>query len=480
MSSRTYTACILPVATAFLMVGLIVSVAPAQSFDFSKLYNRVRAHSVILEIKVEMSFGTHTNEQEERLLGTIVTDDGLVLFDGGFLSQGSTFASLAGVQVKTTPTRIKVTTFDDETFEAEYLGVDRFTQLAFAKIKDTLRKFTPVEFVTGRTFDVGHWVALYMLLPEFVHPPLAADIGMISVQVDSPEKIPLTVGFSTLEMASVLFDDDLEPIGVLGLLMDPSSAQTDASGLIEGFDNLNIPLMGIISGERLKKMIADPPRRGKIDRGWLGISLQALTEDIAEFLGINTAGGIIVNDVITGSPADQSGLKIGDVIYRLNGNAIKVDREDQLPIFQRSIAELGPGTSVEFGVLRPNDSNATDTLTILAVLDKAPLAPSDAAEYKDTLLEITVRDLVFADYMRLNQNEEKFQGVVVSELKRGGLAMIGGLQVGDVIQRIGNTDITSIDDAKEALETAEENNPREIIFFIWRDNKTMFVNVKTR
>jgi S1-C subfamily serine protease len=64
-------------------------------------------------------------------------------------------------------------------------------------------------------------------------------------------------------------------------------------------------------------------------------------------------------------------------------------------------------------------------------------------------------------------------------LKQGGLAAVGGLQIGDVIQRIGSTDITSVDDVKTAVEQIEQEKPAEVIFFVWRDNKTLFVNVKT-
>jgi len=480
MNSRIVTRAgtLLPLSILLMLLVLPVYGARAQNFDFEHLDRVVRTFSVIVEMKVELSFGTHTNEQEERLLGTVVTEDGLVIFDGSFLAQDDALSSFAGFAVKTTPTSVEITAFDGEVYDAEYVGTDRFTRIGFARIVGTDDKtFTPVRFTRNHEFKVGSWVALYMLLPEYVNPPLAADVGMISALLEAPEKFPLTVGYSVLELASVLFDEQLTPVGVLGSLADPSAPQTDAGGLIESFGEFDIPMLGVITAERLEKLITDPPQRGKIDRAWLGITLQALTRDIAEFLEIDASGGIIVNDVVKGSPAKKAGFRIGDVVYEINGQPIEIDREERLSIFQRRIAQMGAGTSVEFSVFRPGDQ-VTDSLKVLAILEAAPLAPSDAAEYENKALEFKVRDLVFADYIRLNREEESFKGVVVSELQRGGLATLGGFQIGDVIQRIDNTPVRSVSDAEAVMAKFEVNRPDEVIFFVWRDNKTMFINVK--
>lgn len=464
------------IAVAFLLPGGTVR---AQSFNFEQLEKTVQEFSVIIEIKVELSFGTHSNEQEERLMGTVVSSDGLILFDGTILSQDNIFSSLSGMDVRTEAKRIQVRTFDGKEFDAEFIGTDRFTQLGFIKVSDPAGfEFTPVSFSDDYDFKVGDWLALYALLPEFVTPPLHTDIGMISANVVSPEEMPLLVGFSPLESASVLFNEALQPVGVLGMLTDPSRAQTDASGLIESFGEYDIPLMGVVTAERLQELISDPPRKGEIDRAWLGISLQALTKDIAEFLGIDLNGGIIVNDVISGSPAAGAGLMIGDVIYEVNGMVVEVNREEKLSIFQRKIAEMGPDAMVEFSVIRPGETS-NQNLKLTAVLERAPLSPSDAPDYEDKSLELTVRELVFADYNALNQDRDSFKGVAVSGLKRGGLAMLGGLMIGDVVQRIANHSIETLEDATAALKQISEEKPREVIFFVWRDNKTMFVNIKT-
>ncbi len=460
----------------FLIAG--VGNLTAQDFDFSKLENEVEEYSVIIDMKIEVSFGIHTTDQTEQYLGTIVTSDGIVIFDGTSLSSDGGLSTMTGFTVKTTPVHIEIRTLDGKTYDGEYIGVDRFTSIGFLKIISDEEKFRPVVFKPDQEYKVGDWLCLYMLLPEFISPPLAADIGMVSALVKSPEEFILTVGFNQLQKTSVLFNSNLEPVGVLGTMMDPTTASTDAGGLLESFGQFGIPLLGVISAETLTELIADPPQKGEVDRGWLGITLQALTKDIAEFWGLDVPGGIIINDIVKNSPADKSGLVIGDIIFEVNGQKIEVDKEEKLPVFQRMISEMGPGASIELAVVRRNDTKI-DTLSLLATLKEAPIAAVDSPEYENESLEFKVRNMVFADYMITNLDPEEFEGVVVSKLEMGGLANIGGLRIGDIIQRIGDQDIGSIEDAETAMTDLETTNPEEIIFFIWRNNQTLFVNVKT-
>jgi len=465
------------ILTALILTAGVGNVT-AQDFDFTKLENQVKDYAVIIDIKIEISFGIHNTEQTDQYLGTIVTSDGMVIFDGTSLSSDGGLSTMTGFTVKTSPINIEIKTLDGKTYDGEYIGVDRFTGIGFVKIISDGETFIPVEFKSDQKFKVGEWLGLFMMLPEFISPSLAADIGMISALVKAPEEFVLTVGFNQLQKTSVLFNSKLEPVGVLGTLMDPSTASTDAGGLLESFGQFGIPLLGVITSERLAELIADPPQKGEVDRGWLGITLQALTKDIAEFWGLDVPGGIIVNDIVKNSPAEKAGLIIGDIIFEVNGQKIEVDKEEKLPVFQRMVSEMGPGVAIELAVVR-RDETKVDTLSLLATLEEAPMAAVDSPEYENETLEFKVRNMVFADYMITNLDPEEFVGVVVSELQMGGLADIGGLRIGDIVQRIGDQDVGSIEDAEAAMTGLELTNPEEIIFFIWRNNQTLFVNVKT-
>ena len=462
----------------FILFSFNAEKANSQNFDFAKLGTGSKAYMVVIEMQIEVSFGINTSDQEERYLGTIVTEGGLVIFDGTDIASDNMFSSFSGLTVKTTPTKIEVITLDGISYDGELLGFDRFTKVGFINIlAEDNEKFTPVKFNKHHEFRIGEWLALFMLMPEFIVPSLSADIGMVSNLVESPEPFPMTVGFNSMQLTSVLFNESLEPVGILGTLMDPSSGSADAGSMMGSFGSGGIPMLGVITGERIEELIASPPTEGEIERGWLGISLQALTQDIAEFWQLDLAGGIIVNEIIRNSPADKSGLKVGDIIYEVNGQPVEVDREEKIAVFQRLIANFGPEAAIELEVMRL-DQGSSDSTKILVNLEKAPISPTEAPDFKEEELELTVRDLVFADYMIYNLDSENFKGVVVSGLTLGGPASIGGLLIGDVIQRIGPTEIESVDDAKKALHEISIEQPREVIFFIWRRNQTMFVNVK--
>jgi len=468
---------VVTVLSAIAVVLLSSLSVGAQDFDFKRLEGKIKDYTLVIDLKIEVSFGMHSTEQSERMMGTLVSDDGLVIFNGAPLSSDAAISTFAGVTVKTSPSKIELTDLNGKTYEGEFIGVDRFTKIGFLKIKDYDGDLKPITFVESKAFVVGDWLALYMLLPEFVTPSVGADVGMISTVVTSPEFFPLTVGFNSLQVTSVLYNHDLQPVGVLGSLLDPSEAATDQSGMIESFQQFGIPLLGVVTSSRLQKMIADPPKQGEADRGWMGITLQALTKELADFWHLSITSGIIVNDIVAGSPAEEGGLKTGDIIYEVNGEPVEVDKDEEIPIFQRNISELGPGASVELAVKRPTDSGFED-MRLLITLAEAPMTATDAAEYESKKLEFKVRNMVFGDYMINRLDPQTFKGVVVSEIKPGGLADIGGLQLGDIIQSLDNQPIGSIEDAEAVLSKMDELRPDEAVFFVWRNNKTLFVNVK--
>lgn len=459
-----------------MCVSLVFTFAEAglvQDFDFDNLNKHARKVSVIVDMTVEVSFGAHNTEHELQYLGTVVTRDGLVLFNGNELDAE---AGMGGFSVKTEPTSVQLKTLDGETFDGEFVGVDRYTKLGFIRIiAEEGREFEAIRFKEGASFEAGQWVALYMLLPDFIDPPLAADVGMISTVVRSPEFFPLTVGFSSLQLTSVLYDESQQPVGVLGTLVNPNE---DGDAFSEALGEYGIPLLGIITAEKLQKLIDDPPTRGEVDRAWLGIRLQALTEDMAEFWDMDVDGGIIVNEIIKDSPAEEAGLQVGDIVWQINGEPIEVSREENLGIFQRNIAQRPPGEAVELSIMRPQEGELKK-MKLIVNLTKAPMAAIDSPEYENEALEFTVRNLVFNDYMLLNEEPGSLSGVLVSEIVQGGLADVGGLGFGDIIQRVGATPVSSVDEFETVMERIETERPSEIVFFVRRGNKTLFVNVKT-
>jgi len=465
---------------SFLIMILTASPVFAQNFDFDKINREASNYVVSVEILIEVSFGIQTTEAKSRGIGTIVSPDGLVMFDGTPVDSDDPFSAMAGMNVSTEPVNIEVVKMDGTRYPAEFIGVDRFTKIGFCRIKPEEQiSFDFLQFIQRDDFKIGEWIAVYLLLPEFVSPHLGTDIGLVSAIIKEPEKFVLTVGFNELEIGSVMYDQSGLAVGILGNMNNPAMSGYDPSQMMESFSQMEdyVPLLGIINADRLNRLIKDPPRKGEVNRGWLGIYLQALTPDIADFWHI-ASGGIIVNDVVKDSPADTAGIKTGDIIVRLAGVPIEVDKEENLPVFQKKISEMGAGTTVNFTILRRHDGTI-DSLEIPITLAQAPLTPVEANDYEDDNFEMKIRDMVFADYNIYNLDRGKFKGVIVKEVEPGGWSAVGGIQPGDIIQSIGNRKTDSVEDAKNILVELGQEKPEEVIFFIWRDNKTLFINIKT-
>lgn len=469
---------------AFLSIVVALIITPilaAQHFDFAKMLKKANDYTVVLNITVAVSFGMESTDFKYRGIGTVVSEDGLIIFDGSTIENDDPFSQMAGLSVDAVPKSIEVRTMDGKTYPAEFIGIDRFTRLGFCQMQANIKnKFKFLSFKSQKSLKVGDWTAIFALLPDFVKPSLAADIGMVSAIVTEPERFVLMVGYNDLEIGSVLYDSTGEAIGILGRLQNPANAGLSPAQMMESFSQVEdfMPLLGLIDAGKINRLIENPPTKGKVDRGWLGIYLQALTTDIAEFWGLKLNGGIIINEVVKDSPADSAGLETGDIIIRLNGGNILVDREENLALFQREISESGAETQVEFTILRRTDGRV-DTLDIRATLARSPLTPSEAPDYNDDNFDIKIRDMVFADYNIYNLDRQSFKGVVVKEVESGSWAEVGGMQPGDIIQSIGSRKVTSVDEARTQLEKIGMDKPREVVFFVWRENKTLFINIKT-
>ena len=171
-------------------------------------------------------------------------------------------------------------------------------------------------------------------------------------------------------------------------------------------------------------------QKGNVSRGYMGVTIQPVTEELAQSFGLKHAKGALVNDVIKGGPADKAGIRQGDVITALNGAEVKDPSH-----LQRLVAEAGIGKAVKVTVFR--DGKALELGLTLANADTAP-----KQRFRE---ERGSRQEGEADQLGLVvDNDEQGGGVVVVDVARGGAAAEAGVRSGDVIvsinrKRISNT-----------------------------------------
>jgi len=214
-----------------------------------------------------------------------------------------------------------------------------------------------------------------------------------------------------------------------------------------------------------KELLPELKTKGKVTRGWLGVSIQRVTPDIAEFLGMERARGALVAEVAVGSPAERAGIRIRDVIVDYAAKPIK-DSSD-LPFM---VARTHVGSRVKITVLR-DKTEVPLTVTIAELRDETVTVPAPARE-KDHGL--TVQDVTPEIARTLGL--KKAQGVVITAVERGSPADDAGLRRGDVILEIDRKTVRNLSEYRQAiagLKTGEVS-----LFRVQRGQSTTFVTLR--
>ncbi len=219
----------------------------------------------------------------------------------------------------------------------------------------------------------------------------------------------------------------------------------------------------------LKVLLPQLLTKGRIVRGWLGVSIQDVTPELAKTLKIDRARGALVADVVRKSPAEVSGLKAGDVVVGLNGKSI--DTYNQL---SREIAFLPPGTVVQLALLRDGKARTLDVKIGLRPEDDdggAEEPPAEASATSDKL-GITVVPLNAQRAARLGIEF----GVQVASVKPDGAAARAGARPGDVLVELQRRPIRTLQDYQETLATLK---PGDLALLrLQRENASSYIAVK--
>jgi serine protease Do len=180
---------------------------------------------------------------------------------------------------------------------------------------------------------------------------------------------------------------------------------------------------------------------GGIERGYLGVSLQALDRDLAEHLGLGEATGVLVSQVVPKSPAERAGLQTGDVITHFDRQEVEAEEEEDIGSFQRRVAGVTPGTQVELGYLRGGRP-----ATALVQIGEQPKIEGEEVE---TPVGFHVKEITpnLARAHRLTSTA----GAFVNFVANGSPASEAGLRVGDVIVQIEAKEVATLDGFRAAL-----------------------------
>lgn len=215
----------------------------------------------------------------------------------------------------------------------------------------------------------------------------------------------------------------------------------------------------------------DSDQPGIVKKAWIGVDTQVISSELAEALGIPGTKGVRVVRVHPGSEAEKSGLMVGDLILKLDGDVIPVSRPEESEVFATMIRQYRVGVEVDLTVRR-DDSE----IPVKVPLERGHEGTGDLASHESDALEFGVRELGQQDRVTRKLPDD-LKGVLVKSIARGGWAALGGLSMGDILISVDGEAVESVDGLKKVLGEVEDQKRSPVVLFVRRGIVTRFIEL---
>ena len=360
--------------------------------------------------------------------------------------------------------KITVQMNDNKTFEAKVIGSDPPSDLAVLKIEGENLPFLnlgnsdnvrigDIVLAIGNPLGIGQTVTAGIISAKGRRTGLSDGSFEDFLQTDAP----INRGNSGGALVSL----NGELIGINSQIVSE-----------QGGGNIGIGFS--IPSNMAKSVMDQLLKDGKVHRGMLGVNIQPITEDVAKSLQLKDTRGVIVSNVQTGSAAEKAGIKRGDIITAINGEAI-----EDTNILRNKVAGSQPGADIKVTVLR--DGKQEDLTVKLDEFKSEGVKPDNPGDNKDDSgsstesgkLGLSLQPVTPQTAKQLNLPTNT-QGVVVTEVDPDGVAAETGIQRGDVILEINRQAVTSLEDVKSAL---DKSSNRPVLLLISRQGQTIYLTV---
>ena len=348
--------------------------------------------------------------------------------------------------------KIVVKLSDGREFEAEVVGRDPKTDIAVIKI-NTKSDLPIAPLGNSDSLEVGERV---LAIGNPFGLEFTVTAGIVSAKGRNIGAGPYDNFIQT--------DASINPGNSGGPLINMKGQVVGINTAIFSRSGGNIGIGFTIPINLVKELLPQLKEDGKVTRGWLGVAIQKVTPEIAESLGLKKAKGALVADVADNSPAEESQLKVGDIIVNFNGT--RITQANDLPAI---VARTPIGDEVSMNVLR-DGKELSLPVTIGELSDEEMVATLDGEEE----LGLTVQSISpqFAEKLGLDRAE----GVVVTAVKAGSPGHEAGLRGGDVILKIGQKPVRDLADFRKAI--AKAKKLKSVLFLVQRSEGKLFLAMK--
>jgi serine protease Do len=345
---------------------------------------------------------------------------------------------------------VQVTTDDGKTHKAKVIGTDPRTDLALIKVEDGPFPYVKLSDKVPRIGDwvlaVGNPFGLGGTVTAGIVSARGRDIGASAyddfIQIDAP----VNKGNS----GGPTFDTDGNVIGVNTAIFSPSGG--------------SVGIAFAIPADTVSSVVQQLKDHGAVTRGWIGVQIQPVTQDIADSLGLKKAEGALVAEPQKNSPAAKAGIAAGDVITAVDGKPVKDARD-----LARKIGAMAPKTTVKLTVLHQGaEKDMSLTLGELPNQKEASNSSDD-----DGGADIGKLGLTLAPAARVAGAGA--QGVVVTAVDNSGVAADHGFTTGDVILEVGGKSVSTPNDVRQVVGSARTDGKRTVLMRVKSGDNTRFI-----
>lgn len=365
--------------------------------------------------------------------GVVVSTDGMILTNHHVVGEADEF---------------EVVLQDGSRFAGELVGTDPETDLAVIRID--AEDLPAIEIGDSDRLRVGQWVLAVgspFALSQTVTQGIVSYIGRSDVGLAAYENyIQTDAAINPGNSGGALVDLDGRLVGI-------NTAIASRNG---GYQGIGFAIPVNVAVDVMEDLVA----HGYVRRGWLGVTIQEMTPGLAQHFGLDLEdGGVLVSQVLEGTPARAYGLERGDVILTVNGESF-----DSVTEFRNLIADQEPDSPVDLGILR--DGGLMSLPVILGERASEEIAIASSQPDEETLgwtLETLDRETARA------LGDPSLEGVLVADVDPYGRASAAGVQPGDVILEVDGFDVDSPAEVSRFLSSADD-----ILLLIWRQGHSIY------
>ena len=362
-------------------------------------------------------------KQQGQGSGFILSSDGFILTNNHVVDGADTVTVILG---------------DEREFKAKLIGTDPQSDVALLQIQGA-GNLPVLPLGNSDALEVGEWVIAIgnpFGLSQTVTAGVVSATGRSSVGINEYED------FIQTDAAINPGNSGGPLINIKGEVVGINSALYSRTGGYMGI-GFAIPI------NMVKTIEAQLKNAGKVTRGWLGVVIQNVDENLARSFGLEKAEGILVSEVQTGSPAEKSGLKQGDVIKKLNGATLH-DVAD----LRNRIALLPPDSTATLAIIREGENKTVEVNIGERPTEMAGEAKEQIEKSSYEQFGLAFQDLTPELAERLGYQEK--QGVVVSQVDPGSPADFAGMQPGQLVEEVNKRPVRNLEEIQKVIAGAKD------------------------